>query len=163
TGACRCRCAEERPSSETLGFAWSAAAFSAADLEEPVRILVLNEYYPPDTSATAKCAAVVVEALAQRHEVTVLAGRPSYDPTERHPPYLLRREVRGNVTIERVGSTAFPRFNMKGRLANYFSYLALAIPRALMVRADVVIAMTDPPFEGLAGALVCKLTGRSFI
>lgn len=128
-----------------------------------MHILVLNEYYPPDTSATAKCAAMVVEALAQRHKVTVLAGRPSYDPSRRHPPYLLRRETHGNVTVERVGSTAFPRFNMKGRLANYFTYLALAVPRAVFIRADIVIAMTDPPFEGLAGALVCKLTRRPFV
>jgi colanic acid biosynthesis glycosyl transferase WcaI len=125
--------------------------------------LVLNEYYPPDTSATAKNAVLVVEALAQRHQVTVLAGRPSYDPTERHPPYLLRREVKGNVVVERVGSTAFPRFRMQGRLSNYLSYLALAVPRALSIRSDVVIAMTDPPFEGLAGAFVAKLSGRPFV
>ena len=125
--------------------------------------LVLNEYYPPDTSATAKNAVLVVEALAQRHQVTVLAGRPSYDPTERHPPYLLRREVSGNVVVERVGSTAFPRFRMQGRLSNYLSYLALAVPRALSIRSDVVVAMTDPPFEGLAGALVSKLSGRPFV
>jgi colanic acid biosynthesis glycosyl transferase WcaI len=125
--------------------------------------LVLNEYYPPDTSATAKNAVLVVEALAQRHEVTVLAGRPSYDPTERHPPYLLRREVKGNIVVERVGSTAFPRFRMPGRLSNYLSYVALAVPRALFIRSDVVIAMTDPPFEGLAGALVSKLSGRPFV
>jgi len=85
--------------------------------------LVLNEYFPPDTSATAKNAALVVQALAQRHQVTVLCGRPSYDPAERHPPYLLRREVKGNVAIERVGSTAFPRFRMPGRVSNYLSYL----------------------------------------
>jgi len=128
-----------------------------------VHALVLNEYYPPDTSATAKNAVLVVEALAQRHQVTVLAGRPSYDPTERHPPYLLRREVRGNVVVERVGSTAFPRFRMQGRLSNYLSYLALAVPRALSIRSDVVVAMTDPPFEGLAGAFVSKLSGRPFV
>ena len=52
------------------------------------------------------------------------AGRPSYDPTERHPPYLLRREVHGNLAIERVGSTAFPRFRMKRRVSNYLTYLA---------------------------------------
>ena len=125
--------------------------------------LVLNEYYPPDTSATAKNAVLVVEALAQRHQVTVLAGRPSYDPTERHPPYLLRREVRGNVVVERVGSTVFPRLRMPGRLSNYLSYLALAVPRALSIRSDVVVAMTDPPFEGLAGAFVSKLSGRPFV
>jgi colanic acid biosynthesis glycosyl transferase WcaI len=128
-----------------------------------VHALVLNEYYPPDTSATAKNAVLVVEALAQRHQVTVLAGRPSYDPTERHPPYLLRREVRGSIVVERVGSTAFPRFRMQGRLSNYLSYLALAVPRALSIRSDVVVAMTDPPFEGLAGAFVSKLSGRPFV
>jgi putative colanic acid biosynthesis glycosyltransferase WcaI len=128
-----------------------------------LHVLVLNEYYPPDTSATAKNAVLVVEALAQKHRVTVLCGRPSYDPTERHPPYLLRREVKGNVVVERVGSTAFPRFRMQGRLSNYLSYLALAVPRAISIRSDVIIAMTDPPFEGLAGALVSKLSGRPFV
>jgi len=128
-----------------------------------LHVLVLNEYYPPDTSATARNAVLVVEALAQKHKVTVLAGRPSYDPTERHAPYLLRREVTGNVTVERVGSTAFPRFRMSGRVSNYLSYLALAVPRALSIRSDVVVAMTDPPFEGLAGALVSRLSGRPFV
>ena len=101
--------------------------------------------------------------MAERHRVTVLAGRPSYDPTERHPPYLLRREVRGNLTVERVGSTAFPRFRMKGRVSNYLSYLALAIPRALAIHSDVIVAMTDPPIEGIAGALVSRLSGRPFV
>ena len=128
-----------------------------------MHVLVLNEYFPPDTSATAKNAALVVAALAERHRVTVLAGRPSYDPTERHPPYLLRREVRGNLTVERVGSTAFPRFGMKGRVSNYLSYLALAVPRALAIDPDVIVAMTDPPIEGIVGALVSRLSGRPFV
>jgi colanic acid biosynthesis glycosyl transferase WcaI len=131
--------------------------------EPNLHILVLNEYFPPDTSATAKNVALVVEALAEKHRVTVLAGRPSYDPTERHPPYLLRREVRGNLIVERVGSTAFPRFGMKGRVSNYLTYLSLAIPRALTIRSDVVLAMTDPPVEGIAGALVAKLSHRPFV
>jgi colanic acid biosynthesis glycosyl transferase WcaI len=132
-------------------------------LHEPVHILLLNEYFPPDTSATAKAAAQVAEFLAVNHRVTVLAGRPSYDPSERHPHYLLRREVRGNLAIERVGSTAYPRFQMRRRVANYLSYLALAIPRALTIPSDIVLAMTDPPIEGIAGALVSRLSGRPFV
>jgi len=128
-----------------------------------VHILLLNEYFPPDTSATAKCAAQVAEALTEKHRVTVLAGRPSYDPTEYHPRYLLRREVRGHLTVERVGSTAFPRFRMKRRVSNYLTYLSLAVPRALTIRSDVVLAMTDPPIEGIAGALVARLSGRPFV
>jgi colanic acid biosynthesis glycosyl transferase WcaI len=128
-----------------------------------VHILLLNEYFPPDTSATAKCAAQVAEALTEKHRVTVLAGRPSYDPTERHSPYLLRREVHGNLTVERVGSTAYPRFQMRRRVSNYLTYLGLAVPRALSIRSDVVLAMTDPPIEGIAGAIVAHLSGRRFI
>ena len=128
-----------------------------------MHILLLNEYFPPDTSATAKCATQVAEALAENHRVTVLAGRPSYDPTERHPRYLLRREVRGNLVVERVGSTAYPRFQMRRRVANYLTYLSLAVPRALTIPSDVVLAMTDPPIEGIAGAIVARLSGRPFI
>jgi putative colanic acid biosynthesis glycosyltransferase WcaI len=128
-----------------------------------VHILLLNEYFPPDTSATAKCAAQVAEALSVNHRVTVLAGRPSYDPSEQHPHYLLRREVRGNLVVERVGSTAYPRFQMRRRVSNYLTYLSLAIPRALSIPSDIVLAMTDPPIEGIAGALVARLSGRPFV
>lgn len=128
-----------------------------------MRILLLNEYYPPDTSATAKMAALVAEALAQRHEVTVLAGRPSYDPDEQYPYALLRTDRRNNVTVERVGSTAYSRHKMRRRVSNYLSYLALAVPRALAIHADVVLAMTDPPVAGIAGAYVARLGGRPFV
>jgi colanic acid biosynthesis glycosyl transferase WcaI len=128
-----------------------------------VHILILNQYYPPDTSATAKMAAQVAETLAERHDVTVLAGRPSYDPDERHPLRLLRRDVRGNVTVERVGSTTFPRHQMRGRVTNYLTYLSLAVPRALAARADLILAMTDPPVAGIAGALIARLTRRPFV
>jgi colanic acid biosynthesis glycosyl transferase WcaI len=129
----------------------------------PLHVLLLNEYFPPDTAATAKNAALVAEALAERHFVTVLAGRPSYDPVEHHPPYLVRRRTENNLVIERVGSTAFSRLRMKGRLANYLSYLALATPRALSMNPDVVIAMTDPPIEGIVGASVARFLGRPFV
>ncbi len=128
-----------------------------------MHILLLNEYFPPDTSATAKCAAQVADALAEKHRVTVLAGRPSYDPAETHPYYLLRREVRGNLAVERVGSTAYPRFQMRRRVSNYLSYLGLAVPRALTIPSDVILAMTDPPIEGIVGAIVAKLSGRPFV
>ncbi len=57
-----------------------------------MRILLVNLYFPPDTSATAKVAESMVDALAKLHEVTVLCGRPSYDPTERRPWKLFRTE-----------------------------------------------------------------------
>ncbi|MFZ3216168.1 MAG: glycosyltransferase family 4 protein, partial [Candidatus Acidiferrales bacterium] len=128
-----------------------------------MHILLLNEYYPPDTSATAKMAAQVAETLAQRHQVTVVAGRPSYDPDEFYPYALLRRTTRNKVTVECVGSSAWPRHRMTRRVSNYLSYLALAVPRALALRPDIILAMTDPPIAGIAGALIARLAGRPFV
>jgi colanic acid biosynthesis glycosyl transferase WcaI len=128
-----------------------------------MHILLLNEYYPPDTSATAKMAAQVAQALAQRHRVTVLAGRPSYDPDARYPYALLRRSTSSKVTVECVGSTAYPRHQMPRRVANYLSYLALAVPRALALRPDIILAMTDPPVAGIAGAFIARVAGRPFV
>ena len=128
-----------------------------------MRILLLNLYYPPDTSATAKMAATVVDALSAQHDVTVLCGRPSYDPTERRPWRLWQTEVAGRVRILRVGSTDYPRFEMKRRVLNYLSYVALAIPQALFLRCDVVLAMTDPPFEGIVGTIVALLKGKPYV
>jgi colanic acid biosynthesis glycosyl transferase WcaI len=128
-----------------------------------MRILLLNMYYPPDTSATAKMAATVVEALSVRHDITVLCGRPSYDPGERRPWRLWQTEVAGRARILRVGSTDYPRFEMKRRLLNYLSYVALAIPRALFLPCDVVLAMTDPPFQGIVGAIVAQLKSKPYV
>jgi colanic acid biosynthesis glycosyl transferase WcaI len=128
-----------------------------------MRILLLNLYYPPDTSATAKMASTVVEALSAHHDVTVLCGRPSYDPSERRPWRLWQTELASRVRITRVGSTDYPRFQMKRRVLNYLTYVALAIPRALFMRCDLVLAMTDPPFQGIVGAIVALLKGKPYI
>jgi len=128
-----------------------------------MRILLLNLYYPPDTSATAKMARTVVDALIPRHKVTVLCGRPSYDPTERRAWRLYQSEVAGLARIIRTGSTDFPRFDMKRRVLNYLSYVALAFPRALFVPCDAVLAMTDPPFCGIVGAIVAMLKAKPYV
>jgi len=52
---------------------------------------------------------------------------------------------------------------MKKRVANYLTYAALAIPRALFVPCDAVVAMTDPPFQGIVGAIVSMLKGKPYV
>lgn len=128
-----------------------------------MKILLLNLYFPPDTSATAQMVATLVETLSPRHEVTILCGRPSYDPTERRSWRLWRRESKGAARVLRVGSTDYPRFKMKLRVLNYLSYVALAVPLSLFVRCDVVLAMTDPPFAGIVGAFVALLKRKSYV
>jgi colanic acid biosynthesis glycosyl transferase WcaI len=143
-----------------------------------MRILFLNLYFPPDTSATAKSAESMVDALAQTHEVTVLCGRPSYDPTERRPWKLWQTERissqalqstsetapgPGAFTVIRVGSTDYPRIQMNRRILNYLTYVKLAFWRALFIPCDVIFAMTDPPFNGIVGAYLSVLKRKPLI
>jgi len=128
-----------------------------------MRVLLLNLYFPPDTSATAKMAFSMVEPLSQRHSVTVLCGRPSYDPTERRPWRFSQSETLGRLKIIRVGSTDYPRIQMKRRVLNYLSYVALAVPRALFIPCDVILGMTDPPFQGIVGAFVAMLKRKPYV
>src|ERR1700674_3456917 len=105
-----------------------------------MRILFLNLYFPPDTSATAKSAESMVHALAQTHQVTVLCGRPSYDPTERRPWKLWQTErlstkpanspgkssaASAAFKVIRVGSTDYPRIQMNRRILNYLTFVKL--------------------------------------
>jgi colanic acid biosynthesis glycosyl transferase WcaI len=141
-----------------------------------MRILFLNLYFPPDTSATAKSAESMVHALAQMHEVTVLCGRPSYDPTERRPWKLWQTEhintkdsqqigetASASFTVIRVGSTDYPRIQMNRRVLNYLTYVKLAVCRALFIPCDVIFAMTDPPFNGIVGAFLSVLKRKPLI
>lgn len=128
-----------------------------------MKILLLNLYYPPDTSATAKMAHSVVDTVSICHSITVLCGRPSYDTSERRAWRLYQTETVGLARVIRAGSTDFPRFDMKKRVLNYLSYTGLAIPRALFANFDVVLAMTDPPFQGIIGAFVATLKRKPYV
>ena len=128
-----------------------------------MKILLLNHYFPPDTSATARMAAVVAGALSAQHDVTLLCGRPSYDPSERLPWRLWQTEQAGRLLIIRVGSTAYARYQMKWRVVNYLTYAALAGLRALFTPCDVVLSMTDPPFMGIVGAFAAKLRSKPHV
>jgi glycosyltransferase involved in cell wall biosynthesis len=108
-------------------------------------------------------AKTVVDALAEKHQVTILCGRPSYDPSERRPWRLYQTERGGRGCVIRVGSTDYARLQMKKRVFNYLSYVFLAVPRALFLPCDVILAMTDPPFEGIVGAFVAMLKNKPYV
>src|SRR5207237_8752566 len=57
----------------------------------------------------------------------------------------------------------FTRPRRAGLVATSLSYLALGRRRALAADADVVLAMTDPPVAGIAGALIAALRRLPFV
>ena len=94
-----------------------------------MRVLLLNQFYPPDVAPTGQALEDVARTLAARgHEVRVVSSRAAYG---------------GTGTI--------------WRLADHVSYAARLVPASVRLsRPDVVVALTTPPYLGLFASLLPK-------
>jgi colanic acid biosynthesis glycosyl transferase WcaI len=127
-----------------------------------VRILVLNQYFHPDRSATAQLLTELCEDLSRRHELHVISGRPSYNvlPADAAEPAVAPDSVR----VSQTWSTSFDRAWMPGRLTNYATYLSTSLFAAIASqRPDVVLAWTDPPLIGMVAALAARSRRVPFV
>ena len=110
------------------------------------RIVLVNQYFPPDTAATARIAAdFVAECGRVGVRVTVVCGYPSYEPTTRPAWRPLRRTRNGSTTVLVVGSTGFGRSHPVGRVVDYVTFLlgAVVVIPFVSARAACVV-MTNP-------------------
>jgi colanic acid biosynthesis glycosyl transferase WcaI len=126
-----------------------------------VRLIILNQFFYPDHSATSQLMTDLAESLVGRGmQVTVLSGRGRYNGGDRLPP---REEYRG-VRVERAWTTSFGKDSVAGRLADYFSfYMGAAWKLLALPRHDVVMALTTPPLIGLLALIVCRLKGMKLV
>jgi GT2 family glycosyltransferase/glycosyltransferase involved in cell wall biosynthesis len=127
------------------------------------KVLIVNQYFPPDRSATAGILERIALFLSTAMRVTILAGRPSYQPDEFLAWKPLNLNYHFNINIIRVGSTAFPRRTMAKRILNYCSYLFFAQPVALLIEAQLIIALTDPPLVFLIALIAAKFRKIPFV
>ncbi len=126
-----------------------------------MRIIILNQYFYPDHSATSQLMTDLAEDLVERSiGVTALAGRGSYNGGE---TFKKREEVNG-VTIERAWATSFGKGNIVARLADYLSFYLGACWRLLrMPKHDLILVLTTPPMISLVALLVGRLRRMAVI
>lgn len=123
------------------------------------RILFVNQYYSPDTSATAQYVTELAEHLARAgYECHVVCSRRGYkDSTGRRLP---KRETRDGVHIHRVSASAFGRKGLFARMTDYLSYYATAgWKAATLPRPDLTVTLTTPPIIALVGIGLRTLKG----
>jgi colanic acid biosynthesis glycosyl transferase WcaI len=124
-----------------------------------VKIVLVNQHYPPDAGATGKLAAQLARRLARRgHQVTVITGRSTYDEAKgaRAP----HDEIRDGVRVVRL--PLLPRRDgPAGRMLHYLSFaLALLLRGPFVPRPDVLLAFSSTPlFGGAACALLARALG----
>jgi glycosyltransferase involved in cell wall biosynthesis len=132
----------------------------AGDIQH-LRLIILNQFFYPDHSATSQLMTDLAESLAEQGvQVTALAGRGRYNGGERLPP----TEVYKSVRIERAWATGFGKGNIIKRLSDYLSFYLGASWRLLRLpRHDVVMALTTPPLVGLIAVIIGRLRGMRVV
>jgi glycosyltransferase involved in cell wall biosynthesis len=116
-----------------------------------MRILLLNQFFPPDTAATGQLLADVAAELNRRgHEVHVVCSRRSYGGGGEVYP---AEEFSCGASVHRLEAAGFGRRFRIGRIVDYLSFYYLAARRVLQLpRMDVCLCLTTPPFVSLLGA-----------
>jgi glycosyltransferase involved in cell wall biosynthesis len=121
-----------------------------------VRILLLNQFYPPDVAPTGQVAHDLARTLAEAgHEVHVLCSQRAYAGPQRYPA----TEQRDGVQIRRVRAFGHGRGRALGRLADYASFYLLAMGAVLTQRPapHLVVSLTTPPYLGLIAKAAARL------
>jgi glycosyltransferase involved in cell wall biosynthesis len=135
---------------------------------DPLRVLLVSQYFPPEVGATQTRMQSFAEYLSERgHDVTVIAEFPN------HPQGVMPDEYRGRVIeddrsnpyrVLRVWVKTSAEKTQMTRLSFYVSFMSLAALAAPMAgRPDVVVATTPPLFTGMAGLAIARMTGAPFV
>ena len=132
-----------------------------------MRFLLLSQYYPPEVGAAQlRLSAVVRELTRAGHEVEVVTALPNY-PSGRLAPAdrgrFSRREVIDGIRVRRFWLYPATGAGLR-RIVSYLSFMLTGTVGGLRAeRPDVVIVESPPLFLGIAGWIVSRRFGASFI
>lgn len=134
-----------------------------------LRILILTQYYPPETGAPQNRLSDLAGRLsASGHRVTVLTALPNYPRGEIFDGYrgrILAEERSGEIRIIRTWIYASKKKSFWRRLLNYFSFVAssLALGVWKVGGQDIVMVESPPLFLGISGYLLRLCKNAKFV
>jgi colanic acid biosynthesis glycosyl transferase WcaI len=128
----------------------------ASGLRANLRAVLVNQFYPPDLAPTGRLLHDVARALVARgHAVTVLCSRAAYAGEAESPAV----GTLDGVAVCRLAGGRFSRAKASGRIISYAAFLA-GVAREMLrpsFKADVVVALTTPPFVGLPISVAARV------
>ncbi|CAN5204108.1 glycosyltransferase family 4 protein [soil metagenome] len=133
-----------------------------------MRILILTQYYPPETGAPQNRLSSLAGYLASfGNDVEILTAMPSYPKSEIFPGYKGKKyckEIIGAVPVHRCSIYVSRKNSMTRRLTNYFSFSISSYycARKRIEPADIIICESPPLFLGITAVMLkrkwkCKL------
>jgi Glycosyltransferase len=114
-------------------------------------IVLLNQFFWPDTIATGQLLADVARQLAKKQNVFVLCGKFASASSNDDETVL------SDVVIMRTHNFGFSHGTIS-RLASYFSYMAGTVWHGLRLRKpSSIVTLTTPPLLSIIGSVLSSL------
>ena len=125
-----------------------------------MKILLLNQFFPPDLAPTGQMAADLAEDLVSAGQsVTVVTSRGDYLGGDKRDA---RSDWRG-IEVHRVAATSLGKRTLAHRALDYSSFYASAGWKLRRLPPpDVIVAMTTPPLIA-AAALGARHKGTKLV
>ena len=134
-----------------------------------MKIVLVSQYYWPETFGAGKWTAEVAEWLARRgHDVAVVTAFPNYPEGEVHPEYrgrMLQEERHNGVRIIRTWIYATRRTtNIWQRVLGQVSFSCSLLMATMTLRSPDVIWCASPPLPGAMTAwLMARLNRARYV
>lgn len=135
-----------------------------------MKIVFLNQYYPPDVAPTGvMLEAVVEECVRKGHEVTVICSAGGYGAASGSAESQVISDqkragekaegMNPGLQVVRVGATRFGRGSFLGKVVDYLSYYVKSawVLWRLGSGVDRVVALTTPPYLSVLARVMSKL------
>lgn len=133
-----------------------------------MRIAILTQLYWPEKSAPSNRLHKMALYLANKNQVTVLAGIPNYPTGKIHPGYSLRwmkKETIERINIIRTFVIPLANAGFFRRSINYISYFISGLINGIkeIRKPDVIIASSPQLLTGLLGLMIARIKKAKFI
>ena len=134
-----------------------------------MRILILSQYYPPETGAPQnRLSGLARELKAAGHEVVVLCAMPNYPSMEVHEAYrgkwFVKDQFEG-IDVYRSWIYVSKSRSIISRLLNYFSFTLSSVFAAANIpgKFDILMCESPPLFLGISGWWISKRKNAKFV
>lgn len=134
-----------------------------------MRILILSQYYPPETGAPQnRLSGLARELKAAGHEVVVLCAMPNYPSMEIHAGYkgkwFVKDQFEG-IDVYRSWIYVSKSRSIISRLLNYFSFTLSSVFAASNIpgKFDILMCESPPLFLGISGWWISKSKKAKFV
>ncbi|WP_121967716.1 glycosyltransferase family 4 protein [Leptolyngbya sp. BC1307] len=135
----------------------------SATTSEPLRLLILTQFFPPDFAATGQLIEELAKQLSrQQVSVSVFTGQPAYAFAKDQAPQV---EQTAGVWVKRSRMTQFFPSRIRGKAVNGLLFAIRTITHLIRRYKDyqVLLVTTAPPFLPIIGYLANVFLGLPYV